>query len=502
MPNRAHYTFSISDRFSGPARRIRQATLRIRNSMGKLERKSITTSMALGGVANRLKQFGALAAGAGIVMAVKQFGNLQAGVSSVLTLLDDQADAPKFRAQMKGAAEDAIRMGFTMEDATKGLFDNQSALGMGAGSLEAYSAAQKLAIAGNATLGASVLGITKLTAAYSQENFTAEQIATGLFIAQQKGQTTVQDMAANIGKVSGIASDAGIKMAEMLAVTAQLTLVLPNTETAVTALKSVITSLTGATGEQARALELLEVPFGATQIKAAGLVKTFRAIRKATKENADVMNILIPDLRALQAITSLNDEALDKVVRNQELINKGMEDGAQYTAAYEARMKDINQQLAQARGEFQRVGAAIAEGLIPALKKSGGAAQGALEGVKIFPEGLFDIIPKTIEKLEDLRIARSPKGAERKWQRPDFQRDFAWLLGAADPLGAAAPSPEEFLRRKAAGEAHIPKFNRIPPSPVELATTTASSPGSTIENVTLKSSGTNLKTGINNLPGS
>ena len=505
MPNRAHYTFSISDRFSGPARRIRQATLRIRNSMGKLERKSLTTSAALGAVATRLKQFGALAASAGMVIAVKQFGDLQAGVSSVLTLLEDQADAPKFRAQMKGAAEDAIRLGFSMEDATKGLFDNQSALGMGAGSLKSFSAAQKLAITGNATLASSVLGVTKLTAAYSAENFTAEQIAVGLFIAQQKGQVSVQDLAQNIGKVSGISSDAGIEMSEMLAIVAQLTLVLPNAEEATTALKAVIVEITGATGDQAKAFRHLGIPVGAAEVAEAGMVKTLRRLREEAKKNPKVMRFLIRNQRSLAAVASLNDEALDKVEKNQRLINVAMKDGAQFTAAYESKMKDINRQMAQAKGEFMLVAAEIGEGLIPALKGAGGAAKDALEGVKIFSEGLFSIIFKVTEAIVDLEASSGGKKA------------LAAFGGAGDPVAAGIAnlpswlggkkgieghfSREEFSRRTEAGKAQMPKFDRIPPSQVELAITTASSPGSTIENVTLKSSGTNLKTGINNLPG-
>ena len=58
-----------------------------------------------------------------------------------------------------------------------------------------------------------------------------------------------------------------------------------------------------------------------------------------------------------------------------------------------------------------------------------------------------------------------------------------------------------FLDRQAK-EAPAPKFDRIPPTQHELAITTSASPGSTIENVTLKSSGTTLKTGINNVTGS
>ena len=476
MPNRAHYTFSISDRFSGPARRIRQATLRIRNSMGKLERKSLTTSMALGRVANRLKQFGPLAIGAGMVVAVKQFGNLQDGIEDTLNLLTNRAEIPKFRHQIKSLTEEAIKMGFSMEDANKGIFDNMSAMGFGAKAVDTFRAAQKLSIAGNATLGASVLGLTKLQNAYVDSTASSEEIAAALMITQQLGQTTIQELGQNIGKVSATARANGIEMNEFLAVYGQLTKVLANSEEAATGLKALITSLSKAQGQQAKVLKALNIPFGANVLAEKGLIPILRAVNKARKENANAIAFALPNVRASNAAAALSNELLDGAAKAQQAMNDKVKASATLTAAQEAKMELFNESMKRARGELSIIGADIGENLVPVIEGFGRAAKDAFEGMKIAVDAVFGAIHSVIEA---------------------YGRFDAFV--GSNPLQVFGEGG--FLDRRAEENklANPPKFDQIPPSQVELAITTASSPGSTIENVTVKSSGTNLKTGINNV---
>ena len=136
----------------------------------------------------------------------------------------------------------------------------------------------------------------------------------------------------------------------------------------------------------------------------------------------------------------------------------------------------FKEQMKRTRGELTIIGADIGENLVDPLRMVGRAAKDALEGVKIMANFVFGIVDKgflAYEKLDEL-AGTNP-----------FQ-----VFGEGG-----------FLDRQAK-EAPAPKFDRIPPTQHELAITTSASPGSTIENVTLKSSGTTLKTGINNVTGS
>ncbi len=56
--------------------------------------------------------------------------------------MDDPKEIPAMRQQFKGLTEDSLRLGFSIEDSTKALFNNVSALGTGAVSTEAFAAAQ------------------------------------------------------------------------------------------------------------------------------------------------------------------------------------------------------------------------------------------------------------------------------------------------------------------------------------------------------------------------
>lgn len=370
MPNQVTYSFIASDKFSAVARRIRRSADGIKRKFKEVSketkdlRKSLTS---LGQGAQRMS----LAAGAGVAASLKSFGDLEQGVKNVLTLLDDDAAVKKYRGQIQGLAEDAVKAGFSIQDSTKGLFDNVSALGANERSFVAFNTSQKLAIAGVTDLSVAVKGVTSLMAAYKGEIERADDVANAFFSAQKKGQTTVAALAMNVGKVAPIAKTAGIGFKELLATLSQLTLGGLSTEEASTALRAAINSLLKPSKDAEKILRALGVPVGATQIRAAGLGQTLAKLAVVGERFPDLLSQAIPNIRAFTAAASLGEKELANIDNTMNLINRDIADGTGLNKAYADQLKAFNQEMARTFGAVKILAAEIGGALAPAFRVLG-----------------------------------------------------------------------------------------------------------------------------------
>lgn len=400
MSQRVTYTFKLANEFSGPARAVATSTRSMRQSFRELRKEINTSSGGMKAFVGRVKMFGTYAAGAALVGSVKAFGDLQAGVENVLTLLDNPKEVQGYRVQVRGMAEDAIKLGFTIDDASKALFDNVSALGTGGQSTKAFAAAQKLAVGGVAQLSTSVGGIAAIMNAYGRETTNADEVANAFFSAQKKGTTTVEALASNIGKVAPIAKAAGVGYKELLAMTAQLTQGGLSTEEATTALRGALSSLIKPGAEAQKIFKALNIPFGATGIRAAGLTKTLEKLTAAGQKYPDVLAQAIPNIRAFTATSALGKKELENVSNIVNLINSDIEHGTGLNQAFVAQQSTFNKEMAKTWGELKVVGAEIGESLVPAIRLAGKAIRDFLEGTKIIANFVFGLIFRVTEFFE------------------------------------------------------------------------------------------------------
>lgn len=370
MARKVTYAIIASDRFSAVARRIADSTRKVRKQMRGLKIDAKTAGEAMTKAGQRMRGF-SLAAGGAVIASLKSFGDLEKGVANVLTLFDSAEEAEAMKGQMRGLAEGAIKMGFSIDDATKGLFDNVSALGANESAFSTFRVSQKLAIGGVTSLATSVQGISAIVNAYGRETTDANDVANAFFTAQKKGTTTVALLATNIGKVAPIAKQAGIGYKELLATTAQLTQGGLSTEEATTALRAAIASLLKPGKQAEKILKALGVPFGASQLKAQGLAQTLVRLSEVSEKYPDLLSQAIPNIRAFTAVASLQGDAIKKVQETVDLINKDIAAGTGLNKAAAAQLKTFNNEVSLTFGKVKVLAAAIGEALVPTMRVIG-----------------------------------------------------------------------------------------------------------------------------------
>lgn len=391
MANSVTFTWKLADRFSAAARGIRRTVETTQRSVQRLGAASTAAGKRMTKMGNEIRG-ASLASSLAVAGSVKAFADMEKGVTNVLTLLDDPAEVQKFRGEFNQLSEDAVRMGFSIQDSNKALFDTVSALGAGEKANGAFREAQTLAIGGVTDLSVAVDGITSAVNAYAQDNLKAKDAANAFFSAQQKGKTTVAELASNIGKVAPIAAQAGVGLNELLAVSAQLTLGGLSTDEATTALRQAIAALIKPGKDAAKILTALGVPFGTQQIKAEGLTNVLRKLREASEKYPGALERAIPNIRAFTAVAALNADALDNAEAIQAKINQDIANNTGLTQAAAAQMETFSFQMGQTFGEVKILAAQIGEALAPALKVIGFLVRGLSRGFSVLDKVTKSII--------------------------------------------------------------------------------------------------------------
>lgn len=300
-------------------------------------------------------------------IAIKTFAEMESGLTNVTNLLDRDIDFNKFSNELKVAQEEAVELGFSINDVNKSLFDNVSALGQGEVALESYKEAQKLAIAGNAQLSETVDGITSIVNAYGKEFTKANEVSSAFFIAQKVGKTNISELSRTIGKVAPIARAAGVGYEELLSTMSVLTKGGLSTAEATTALKGAINSIINPSEQAHKELEKLGIANSITKLKSDGLTNTFVKLNKAFLNDNDIITKLIPNQEALVAVAGLNQELLELSVETQEKMNQQRGEGHDLNEAYTASLDDFDRVLLRLTGTVKTLGADIGELLLDGL---------------------------------------------------------------------------------------------------------------------------------------
>lgn len=368
MAENVAYILEIKDRFS------RNLT-KFQNNLDKAQKKAESLRV-------QLKKFGKGMADVGKKMTTRltlpiaaagaasafAFAKMETGLVDVLNLMETD-EIKKFGGDLENAQERAIKLGFSIDDTNKALFDTVSALGASKESIKVFDVAQKTAIAGAAGLGVTVDGITSIINAYGRETTNAEEVANAFFSAQVKGKTTVADLAANIGKVAPIAKAAGVGFKELLATASALTLGGLSTEEATTALRGALAGLVKPSKDAQKVLKALDVPFGATQIQGVGLRETLERLSKASEKYPDLLARAIPNVRAFTGISALSGDKLKLIDEAMIKMNNDLKNGTGLLAGYNRKMQTLDQRFKMAKGSMTIAAKEIGVVLAPLLIK-------------------------------------------------------------------------------------------------------------------------------------
>lgn len=138
--------------------------------------------------------------------------------------------------------------------------------------------------------------------AYGLEVSDADTVSAKLFKTIELGRTTGPELANSLGRVIPVAAQLGIRLEEVSAAVADITLTGVKTNEAVTQLRGLLTSLLKPTPAMTEALKELGFATGDQALAALGLVGAFKALVGTTDGTSIALAKLVPRVRGLNAL--------------------------------------------------------------------------------------------------------------------------------------------------------------------------------------------------------
>lgn len=300
-----------------------------------LERNIGSVTTPLAGVADSVLKLDAVLAAAAVGLtaySIKLADDFGTAFAEISTLVGQPAsELGDFKNQLQAYAENSTA---SFEQITNATYNAISAGVDYADSLDVLSQAETLSIAGRADLGVTTKALVSTLNAFGAEMDDAGNFADIFFTTVQKGQTTLPELADNIGQVAPLAAQAGLSFDELGAAIAAITAGAGvSTAEAVTALKGAISNLIKPSKEASDLASQLGIDFSATALKSKGLSGVLEDVALATGGNVEQMAQLFPNVRALTAVLPLTGAAADDFAAAMEAMKNNQ--GAASTAAKE-----------------------------------------------------------------------------------------------------------------------------------------------------------------------
>jgi TP901 family phage tail tape measure protein len=360
------YAFRAVDNFTSTMKRINRSVI----AHEKQIKKAGMRLKAFGASATRIGKtlttrltLPITAAGTGMVIAASKF---EKGLANVYSLLTEE-QIKTFGKDLEKAQEDAVKMGFSIDDVNKSLFDLVSNLDISEKVLQTYYEAQKLSIAGDAEITAAVKGVTKVMSTYGVETLNVSRIMNAFFTAQDIGATTVQELAENVGTFSGQAREAGLSIEDTLVTFSALTKVLRNTERAATGMSAIIKALTKPEQQAAKRLKDMGIAYGFAGVRSKGFVNVLKQVITELGKNRDKVARAIPEVEAFRALTALNAETLTIVDDAIKQVNVDMKNGSGMMKAYNYNLKIFDRIWKMLKGRIKTLAKSFGVELLPKL---------------------------------------------------------------------------------------------------------------------------------------
>lgn len=241
--------------------------------------------------------------GRAIGAATLEASGFETAIAEIATLSEDTS---QIDAQAEAVRRLAREYGGTAQGQAKALYEIiSSGAKQGSEAIGILDAANKLAVGGITDVETAAGTLSQVINAYGLAAGDATRVSDALFATVRDGVTTVPELAASIGQVAPIASQAGVGLEQLLAATAALTKGNGNTSQSVTQLRAIITSILSPTAEATRTAGELGIAFDLQSLKAKGLAGFLEDVRKRTGGNQEVMAKLFGSVEALGGVFSL-----------------------------------------------------------------------------------------------------------------------------------------------------------------------------------------------------
>lgn len=177
--------------------------------------------------------------------------------------------------------------------------------------LDVLETANKLAIGGVTNVTTAITGLSSALNVYRSEGVTATEISDSLFVGMKQGVTTIGELSGALGNVTPLAKALGVSFDEVVASTAALTKTGISTSQAVTALRSVFSSVIQPSEQARKAAAALGIEFSAAGLKAKGLEGFLADVIVKTQGSEKALATLFGQIEGVSGVIALANGGFD-----------------------------------------------------------------------------------------------------------------------------------------------------------------------------------------------
>lgn len=273
-------------------------------AVGRLRRGFGGLTNAIKGGAGALLGFTAGIAGVGLaaIRTTSQSTRFEASLTKIITLVGiAREQVMEWRRELLALAPAVGRGPNELADA---LFVVTSAGARGAEALRIVEQAAKASAVGLGETKDVARAVTAAMQAYAASGLTAEQATDVLVATVREGNLKAAELASSLGRVLGVAAEAGVSFNELGAFVASFTRVGVNAEEAVTALRGVLATVIKPAKESETALAKFGLSAAALreQIRERGLTRTLIDLVQTLSKDEEALARVIPNVRALSGV--------------------------------------------------------------------------------------------------------------------------------------------------------------------------------------------------------
>lgn len=244
---------------------------------------------------------------AAVTYSAKGFMDFEAEMSNVATLAD--TTAVSIADLSRQALEASNATGVAATEIAQGAYTALSSGVDTANAMSYITEASKAAKAGQSDLNTVVSGSTSIMNAWKISSSQATGVFEKLLVAQDKGKTTLGEISAQIGQITGLAPQLNMSLEETLAAIAALTKSGVQTSSAITGLRAVLSNVLKPTKEASDAAKALGLEFNAAALQSKGLTGFLEDVLDKTGGSSEELAKLFGSVEGLSQIMLLGGSA-------------------------------------------------------------------------------------------------------------------------------------------------------------------------------------------------
>lgn len=292
--------------------------------------------------------------------------DINEAMANVATLIPGQID--RVRELKKGVQDLAAATGEDSGGLAAALYDQISAMGDSADTLDRLTTATKFAVGGVAETADAIRVLNMATKAYgntTKEN--AKHFADVMQMTVRLGVTNLPALAKSMGKVIPLAVKQKVSFEELAGVYATLTGVTGDTAEVSTQIAAILRAEIKPTADMARAIASLGFETAEAMNESLGFVNALRALIGTTDGTATGIGKLFGRVEGLTAVFALNSTLAEEAANKIAAMNGELDTSAE---AFHEQMNGINKtgrQLKQWKEEVKNAAAQLGDELIPKL---------------------------------------------------------------------------------------------------------------------------------------